>query len=142
MTFFSESGTIDFNEFLTIVMMYWKDPVDEEKELREAFQVFDRNGDGYVVAEEIKYVMANLGQNLTDSEVLDIIKKADVDGDGRLNYEGEEYYNYYLLYRALMLLQCRSHRLIWNYKIILIILDTPLLKPSFYHFSLWRYLAP
>lgn len=33
--------------------------------------------------------MMNLGEKLTDDEVEDMIKEADVDGDGMVNYNGE-----------------------------------------------------
>ncbi|ELU04083.1 hypothetical protein CAPTEDRAFT_187537 [Capitella teleta] len=58
------SGSIDFEEFLGIFAKHWKDPVDEEKELMEAFQVFDREHGGFVVASEIKYITQQLGHDL------------------------------------------------------------------------------
>lgn len=61
---------------------------DKEEELREAFRVFDRNGDGFISASELRHVMTNLGEKLTDEEVEDMIKEADLDGDGLVNYEG------------------------------------------------------
>lgn len=64
---------------------------DKEQELREAFRVFDRNGDGFISAPELRHVMTNLGEKLTDEEVEDMIKEADLDGDGLVNYEGNEY---------------------------------------------------
>ena len=60
---------------------------DSEEEIREAFKVFDKNGNGYISAAEIRHVMTNLGENLTDYEVDEIIREADVDGDGWINYE-------------------------------------------------------
>ena len=51
--------------------------------------MFDQNKDGYVVAEEIKYVMTRLGQPMTDEEVDEILRKGDVNGDGKLNYTGK-----------------------------------------------------
>lgn len=33
--------------------------------------------------------MTNLGEKLTDDEVEDMIKEADIDGDGNVNYNGE-----------------------------------------------------
>lgn len=62
---------------------------DREEELREAFRVFDRNGDGYISAPELRLVMTNLGEKLTDEEVEDMIKEADLDGDGVVSYDGE-----------------------------------------------------
>ena len=62
---------------------------DKEEELKEAFRVFDRNGDGFISAPELRLVMTNLGEKLTDEEVEDMIREADLDGDGLVNYDGE-----------------------------------------------------
>ena len=52
-------------------------------------QVFDRNKDGYVVADEIRYVMKSLGHNMSEAEIDGIIKEGDTNGDGRLDYHGK-----------------------------------------------------
>jgi calmodulin len=65
-----------------------KSPQDDEIELRESFRVFDKNGDGYITASELRQVMLTLGEKLTDDEVNEMIREADVDGDGKVNYEG------------------------------------------------------
>jgi calmodulin len=54
------NGTIDFGEFLTMMAKKLKD-TDREEEIRQAFKVFDKNGDGYVTSDELATVMANLG---------------------------------------------------------------------------------
>lgn len=51
--------------------------------------MFDRNGDGYISAPELRLVMTNLGEKLTDEEVEDMIREADLDGDGVVSYHGE-----------------------------------------------------
>lgn len=33
--------------------------------------------------------MTNLGEKLTDEEVDEMIREADIDGDGQVNYEGD-----------------------------------------------------
>ena len=60
---------------------------DSEEELKEAFKVFDKDGNGFISASELRHVMTNLGEKLTDEEVDEMIREADVDGDGQINYE-------------------------------------------------------
>ena len=49
--------------------------------------VFDKDGNGYISAAELRHVMTNLGEKLTDEEVDEMIREADIDGDGQVNYE-------------------------------------------------------
>ncbi|KAK4358468.1 hypothetical protein RND71_020697 [Anisodus tanguticus] len=60
---------------------------DSEEELKEAFRVFDKDQNGFISAAELRHVMTNLGEKLTDEEVDEMIREADVDGDGQINYD-------------------------------------------------------
>jgi len=60
---------------------------DSEEEVREAFKVFDKDGNGFISAAELRHVMTNLGEKLSDTEVEEMIREADTDGDGQINYD-------------------------------------------------------
>ena len=49
--------------------------------------MFDKDGNGFISAAELRHVMTNLGEKLTDEEVDEMIREADIDGDGQINYE-------------------------------------------------------
>ena len=83
------NGTIDFPEFLTMMARKMKETDrSREEEIREAFRVFDKDGNGFISAAELRHVMTNLGEMLTDEEMDERIRDADIDGDGQVNYEG------------------------------------------------------
>lgn len=65
---------------------FWVD--SGENELREAFLVFDREGNGYLTQDDFKKVMSTLGERLTEDELKEIIKDCNVNTDGTINYEG------------------------------------------------------
>lgn len=81
-----QSGSIDFDEFL-VMMKTRMDENDPELELKEAFKVFDVDGDGLIHWKELKVTMDKLGSKLTDVEVHAMIREADADGDGAIDYE-------------------------------------------------------
>jgi len=78
-------GTIDFQEFLEM-MKRKSSETDQTEELRVAFQMFDKDKSGYIDAKEIRTVTTTLGEKLTDKEVEEFMREADIDGDGRLSY--------------------------------------------------------
>ncbi|EED17074.1 troponin C, putative [Talaromyces stipitatus ATCC 10500] len=80
------TGTIDFDEFLTMMVHKGK-ATDEEAELRAAFDVFDQDGSGTISADEMRRVMKSIGENLTDAEIDEMIREADTDGNGTIDCE-------------------------------------------------------
>ena len=55
-------------------------------EYKEAFNLFDRNGDGNITTAELGTVMRSLGQNPTEAELADMVNSIDVDGNGVINF--------------------------------------------------------
>ena len=79
------NGTIDLKEFIGLMAKKMKEPENEE-EIIEAFKVFDKDGNGLISSDELLHVMTSLGDNLTIEEVEELIKDADLDKDGYINY--------------------------------------------------------
>ena len=70
------SGTVDFPEFLTMCVRTMKD-TDSEEDLMQAFAVFDKEGRGVVSADELKHVMSQLGERLTDKELEEMMEEGE-----------------------------------------------------------------
>uniref|UniRef100_A0A8C9K2V2 EF-hand domain-containing protein n=1 Tax=Panthera tigris altaica TaxID=74533 RepID=A0A8C9K2V2_PANTA len=52
-------------------------------EFKEAFSLFDKDGDGTITTKELGTVMRSLGQNPTEAELQDMINEVDADGEPR-----------------------------------------------------------
>ncbi|KAH3852884.1 hypothetical protein DPMN_095405 [Dreissena polymorpha] len=80
------NGTVDMFEFSQMVAQKMQ-VYDPEKELRDAFAVFDKNGDGKVSVEEIREVVESLGGKMTNAEVESMLVDVDENHDGYIDYD-------------------------------------------------------
>ena len=80
------SGTIEFPEFLDMMAtkMAERDP---REEILKAFRLFDDDETGKISFKNLKRVARELGENMTDEELMEMIEEADRDGDGEINEE-------------------------------------------------------
>ncbi|KAL2485383.1 Calmodulin-like protein 5 [Abeliophyllum distichum] len=80
-------GCVDIDEF-DVLYQTIMDEKDEDEDMRDAFNVFDQNGDGFITVDELKSVLASLGlkQGRTAEDCKKMIMKVDVDGDGVVNF--------------------------------------------------------
>ena len=60
--------------------------VDQTAEIKEAFKMFDRDGNGYIDMKELRMVITRIGQPLTAEDADELMKDADLDGNGKLDY--------------------------------------------------------
>ena len=67
-------GTVDFEEFVELMEMRMNDN-DEEQDIIEVFKVFDKDGNGYITAAELRHVMTNLEEELSPEEVEEMIEE-------------------------------------------------------------------
>ncbi|OHT13262.1 Calmodulin [Tritrichomonas foetus] len=56
-------------------------------EYREAFNIFDRDGDGHITAKELSTVLRSLGQNPSSTEIDEMMKEIDTSGNGTIEFE-------------------------------------------------------
>lgn len=50
-------------------------------------QMFDKDGNGFISAAELRTIMRSLGEKLSPEEIEEVIAEADEDGDGEINYK-------------------------------------------------------
>jgi len=60
---------------------------EDERELRSAFRVLDKNNQGEIDVEDLRWILRSLGDDLTDEEIQDMINETDTDGSGTVDYE-------------------------------------------------------
>ncbi|KAL0084951.1 hypothetical protein J3Q64DRAFT_1640585, partial [Phycomyces blakesleeanus] len=60
---------------------------DHEESVLKVFGILDRDNDGVINSEDLQQGLLLFGESATDEEIDIMIKAADVDGDGLLNFE-------------------------------------------------------
>lgn len=79
-------GTIDFKEFLGLIAEKLKTSGNKQ-ELLEAFKLIDKDGIGALPAYEFRYLMSTSGEDIEEEEIDEMIKEADLDGDGTIDFD-------------------------------------------------------
>ncbi|XP_042531252.1 centrin-1 [Dipodomys spectabilis] len=78
------TGKISFNDFLAVMTQKMAEK-DTKEEILKAFRLFDDDETGKISFKNLKRVATELGENLTDEELQEMIDEADRDGDGEVN---------------------------------------------------------
>ncbi len=78
------NGVIEFGQFLELMTtkMAERDP---REEMVKAFRLFDEDESGSISFKNLKRVAKELGENMGDEEIQEMIDEADRDGDGVIN---------------------------------------------------------
>lgn len=85
----SSTATITFEQFLPIAAKKFEEKSTRE-EIMKAFSLFDADNTGRITFENLKQVANELGEDLADDELREMIAEADRDGDGGV--DREEFY--------------------------------------------------
>lgn len=79
-------GKLSFEEFLDLMSVKMQEK-DSKEEVLRAFKLFDDDNTGKITFKNLKRVAKELGENLTDEELQEMIEEADRDGDGEISQE-------------------------------------------------------
>ncbi|KAF2358071.1 EF-hand domain [Trinorchestia longiramus] len=84
-----KEGKVNFDQFIVIVMPYLEEDDDEamHEELKEAFRLYDKGGDGYITTKVLKEILKELDNKLSDTDLDGIIEEIDEDGSGTVDFD-------------------------------------------------------
>ena len=80
------NGEIDFEEFVALMGKRQKQ-IDLEAEIVNAFKVFDKEENDLISITELRHILSNLNDFMTEDEIDDMLFEADSDYDGFINYK-------------------------------------------------------
>ena len=73
--------------FLQVMMVKKMQETDTENEIREAYRVFDKERTGGIAVSEMRLILSNLPEKLSDEEIEEMLQTADKDGNGYFSYD-------------------------------------------------------
>merc|ERR1711936_542963 len=79
------NGKIDLQEFV-LMMHNTVGKTDTMEEIKMAFRAFDTDGDGKISKDEFRICMLNFGERFGEEEISDMVRQADSDMDGSINF--------------------------------------------------------
>nr|CAD7579007.1 unnamed protein product [Timema californicum] len=84
-----KSGRLEFDEFITLAAKFIveEDAEAMEKELREAFRLYDKEGNGYIPTSCLREILRELDDQLTSDELDMMIEEIDSDGSGTVDFD-------------------------------------------------------
>ena len=84
------SGELEFDEFLTLTARFLveEDAEAMQEELREAFRMYDKEGNGYIPTSALREILRALDDKLTEDELDEMIAEIDTDGSGTVDFDG------------------------------------------------------
>ena len=68
-------------------MVHRSSEENRENDIRQAFKLFDTDGNGTISAVEFRRTMTTLGEPMSNADVDEMMSVIDVDGDGQIDYE-------------------------------------------------------
>ncbi|XP_055610004.1 troponin C isoform X1 [Uranotaenia lowii] len=83
------SGELEFEEFCTLAARFLveEDAEAMQQELKEAFRLYDKEGNGYITTDVLREILKELDSNLTNDDLDMMIEEIDSDGSGTVDFD-------------------------------------------------------
>uniref|UniRef100_A0A6M2DGI0 Putative troponin c-like protein n=1 Tax=Xenopsylla cheopis TaxID=163159 RepID=A0A6M2DGI0_XENCH len=83
------SGELEFEEFVTLAarFMVEEDAGAMQAELKEAFRLYDKEGNGYITTAVLREILKELDDKITSEDLDMMIAEIDSDGSGTVDFD-------------------------------------------------------
>ena len=80
----SSRGYLSINDLCSYML---ECPNNNDLELRTAFNIYDKDNDGFISSGDLFETLISLGNDVKEDDISKIIQSVDIDGDGLINYD-------------------------------------------------------
>ena len=85
------SGELEFPEFVQLAAKFLTEEEEDNeamvRELREAFRLYDKEGNGYITTDVLKEIFKELDNTITSEDLETMIEEIDSDGSGTVDFD-------------------------------------------------------
>merc|ERR1711862_153901 len=84
-----ETGKFTFTMFCSVAAKFMIEDDEEQmkEELKEAFRIYDKEGQGFITNDVLKEILREIDPTLTENDLDNIIEEVDEDGSGTLDFD-------------------------------------------------------
>ncbi|XP_071445997.1 troponin C-like isoform X1 [Hetaerina americana] len=81
-------GKLNFDGFCRVAIHFLEEDNEVmQKELKEAFRLYDKEGNGYIPTSSLREILAALDDQLTPDQLDEMIAEIDTDGSGTVDFD-------------------------------------------------------
>ena len=80
-------GVLNFQQFLVMMSRNLRNGPTTDDRHREVFMYFDVDEKGFITTSDLRQAMINLGENIADKDIKQMIKEAAIEKDGQVSYD-------------------------------------------------------
>ncbi|CAH0692017.1 troponin C [Helicoverpa armigera] len=81
-------GKLNFDSFVRVAIHFLEEDDEKlQKELKEAFRLYDKEGNGYIPTSSLREILAALDEQLTPDQLNEMIAEIDTDASGTVDFD-------------------------------------------------------